>query len=101
MKKYQNFLSENFLILVVKFSVYLNRQVFVMKWECVSRRNGKNVKIGNVKMGKDEMRIDEMGISLKKYNAEKISTFFVQISTFWPATQMKTFFYRSIKEPSS
>ena len=30
MKKYQIFLSENFHVLVVKFSVYLNRQVFVM-----------------------------------------------------------------------
>ena len=30
MKKYQNFLSENFHLLVVKFSVYLNRHVFVM-----------------------------------------------------------------------
>ena len=30
MKKYQNFLSENFHVLVAKFSVYLNRQVFVM-----------------------------------------------------------------------
>ena len=30
MKKYQNFLSENFHFLVVKFSVYLNRHVFVM-----------------------------------------------------------------------
>ena len=30
MKKYQNFLSENFHILVVKFSVFLNRRVFVM-----------------------------------------------------------------------
>ena len=29
-EKYQNFLSENFHILVVKFSVYLNRHVFVM-----------------------------------------------------------------------
>ena len=28
--KYQNFLSENFHFLVVKFSVYLNRIVFVM-----------------------------------------------------------------------
>ena len=28
--KYQNFLSENFHFLVVKFSVYLNRLVFVM-----------------------------------------------------------------------
>ena len=30
-KKYQNFLSENYhFVLVVKFSVYLNRHVFVM-----------------------------------------------------------------------
>ena len=30
-EEYQNFLSENFHFLVVKFSVYLNRHVFVMK----------------------------------------------------------------------
>ena len=29
-EKYQSFLSENFPSLVVKFSVYLNRRVFVM-----------------------------------------------------------------------
>ena len=29
-EKYKNFLSENFPFLVVKFSVYLNRRVFVM-----------------------------------------------------------------------
>ena len=29
-EKYQNFLSENFPFLVVKFSIYLNRPVFVM-----------------------------------------------------------------------
>ena len=29
-KKYQNFLSENFHISVIKFSVYLNSHVFVM-----------------------------------------------------------------------
>ena len=29
-EKYQNFLSENCLFLVVKFSIYLNRHVFVM-----------------------------------------------------------------------
>ena len=29
-EEYQNFLSENFQFLVVKFSVYLNRHVFVM-----------------------------------------------------------------------
>ena len=30
MKKYQNFLSEKFPFLVVKFSIHLNRRVFVM-----------------------------------------------------------------------
>ena len=30
-EKYQNFLSENFPFLVVKFSIYLNRSVFVMQ----------------------------------------------------------------------
>ena len=29
-EKYQSFLSENFQFLVVKFSIYLNRRVFVM-----------------------------------------------------------------------
>ena len=29
-EKYQNFVSENFQFLVVKFSVYLNKRVFVM-----------------------------------------------------------------------
>ena len=29
-EKYLNFLSENFYFLMVKFSVYLNRHVFVM-----------------------------------------------------------------------
>ena len=31
MKKYQ-FLSENFQFLEVKFSIYLNRRVFIMVW---------------------------------------------------------------------
>ena len=31
MKKISKFLSENFLFFVVKFSIYLNRRVFVMK----------------------------------------------------------------------
>ena len=30
MKRYQNFLSENFQVFEVKFSLYLNRRVFVM-----------------------------------------------------------------------
>ena len=31
-EKYQNVLSENFHFFVIKFSVYLNRHVFVMQW---------------------------------------------------------------------
>ena len=34
-EKYQNFSSENFHFLVVKFSIYLNRRVFLMKMEKV------------------------------------------------------------------
>ena len=32
-EKYQIFLSENFMFLEVKFSIYLNRRVFIMKSE--------------------------------------------------------------------
>ena len=32
MRIYQHFLFENFHFLVVKFSIYLNRRVFVMEW---------------------------------------------------------------------
>ena len=41
-EKYQNFLSEIFHFLVIKFSVYLNRHIFVMErshqtvWMCLS-----------------------------------------------------------------
>ena len=35
MKKYQSVLSENFQFLEVKFSIYLNRRVFVMTWQTV------------------------------------------------------------------
>ena len=35
-EKYQNFLSEKFYMLVVKFSVYLNRHVFVMRCACAN-----------------------------------------------------------------
>ena len=37
--KYQNFLSENFHFLVVKFSVYLKRHVFVMERLCATKRH--------------------------------------------------------------
>ena len=37
MKKYQRFLSENFQFLEVKFSIYLNRRVFVMADSAILR----------------------------------------------------------------
>ena len=37
-EKYQNVLSENFHFLVVKFSVYLNRLVFVMPLHAAKRK---------------------------------------------------------------
>ena len=42
-KKYQNYLSENFRFLAVKFSVYLNRRVFVM--EQSRERNDKQSRV--------------------------------------------------------
>ena len=38
-EKYQSFLSENFPFLEVKFSIYLNRRVFVMGTFSRSNRN--------------------------------------------------------------
>ena len=39
MKKYRNFLSENFHFLVVKvFSIYLNRHVFVMRTKSLKQQ---------------------------------------------------------------
>ena len=37
MKKYQSFLSKNFQSLEVKFSIYLNRHVFVMEFHIVAQ----------------------------------------------------------------
>ena len=42
MKKYKNFLSENFQFLVVKVSVYLNRHVFVMYIENFTTKKNEN-----------------------------------------------------------
>ena len=39
-EKYQSFLSENFQFLEVKFSIYLNRRVFVMLSNMPWRKNG-------------------------------------------------------------
>ena len=35
-EKYQSFLSENFQFLEVKFSIYLNRRIFVMAFQEIS-----------------------------------------------------------------
>ena len=51
-EKYQNFLSENFPSLVGKFSIYLNRRVFIMLTfpleticlKCQNQFSGKNKK---------------------------------------------------------
>ena len=54
MKKYQSFSSENFQVLKVKFSIYLNRRVFVMcsVWYFMSKQiyAGINDKIWNALM---------------------------------------------------
>ena len=39
-EKYQNFLSENFHFLVVKFSIYLNRHIFIMYNKCTQLLTG-------------------------------------------------------------
>ena len=41
-EKYRNFLSENLLVLVANFSIYLNRHVFVMSFHadiCAGKEN--------------------------------------------------------------
>ena len=44
MKKYQRFLSKNFRFLEVKFSIYLNRRVFVMKPNCCYMKSLSEIK---------------------------------------------------------
>ena len=50
MKKYQSFLSKNFQFLEVKFSIYLNRRVFVMLENrvllCILGDSGMRYKLG-------------------------------------------------------
>ena len=41
MKKCQNFLSENFPVLFVKFSIYLSRRVFVMNKTAKNKQHSK------------------------------------------------------------
>ena len=40
-EKYQSFLSENFQFLQVKFSIYLNRRVFVMIFLVLKCKNSR------------------------------------------------------------
>ena len=47
-ENYQNFLSENFQFLVVKFSIYLNRRVFVMVQACEGRVSSKVYLLVNI-----------------------------------------------------
>ena len=47
MKKYQSFLSKNFQFLEVKFSIHLNRRVFVMnkRFVCRVKKISRNFEI--------------------------------------------------------
>ena len=40
-EKYQSFLSENFQFLQVKFSIYLNRRVFIMIFLVLKSKNSR------------------------------------------------------------
>ena len=52
-RKISEFLSENFLVLVVKFSVYLNRHVFVMQWFSQTEAcKGSCWKINNIRFSR-------------------------------------------------
>ena len=48
-EKYQSFLSENVQFLEVKFSIYLNRRVFVMICIMTLSRNVKKCTLGQVR----------------------------------------------------
>ena len=53
------FLSENFQFLEVKFSIYLNRRVFVMKYRISERTTvKKNVTLGNMIIDRGEAVVD-------------------------------------------
>ena len=47
-ENYQNFSSENFHFLVVKFSIYLNRRIFVMVSACVPSQAGVDLKCSHM-----------------------------------------------------
>ena len=45
MKKYQSFLSKKFQFLEVKFSLYLNRRVFIIFLAILVKRNKRNTSV--------------------------------------------------------
>ena len=64
MNKYQSFLSENFQFLEVKFSIYLNRHVFVMHvrrcWMNCCAKNGSPTGAGLPKIHTGTTDIDRL-----------------------------------------
>ena len=60
MKNFRIFLSENFHFLVVKFSVYLNRRVFVMDWVALY-----NVQCYGIIQIKDYRKISKPAVPFK------------------------------------
>ena len=72
--KYQNFSSENFRFLVVRFSVYLNRRVFVMVTKLHQGNSTKGKKIGII------------GLGLSVRPPERICTIFV-VSSVHPSVR--------------
>ena len=77
-EKYQNFLSENFMFLEVKFSIYLNRRVFVMECDIrtyartdvvISRRNA--VYLSYLRQaGRKKLHVKHYRTFNKKYHNE-------------------------------
>ena len=53
-EKYQNFLSEHFPVLVVKFSLYLNRRVFVMNGIKKNKNNIRHKNLSKVHFHKSQ-----------------------------------------------
>ena len=65
MKKYQSFLPENFRFLEVKFSIYLNRRVFVMQWYKTRLMNIKKTKKKKKKKKKNLLVLPESILQIK------------------------------------
>ena len=70
MKKYQGFLSANFQFFGTKFSIYLNRRVFVMRE--VSKFKSKRILFRN--SGVNELTFGRLG---KRYSKRHFEIFFL------------------------